>query len=126
VYKTPNGGRHRRVDLICALPETYWTAIVGWTGATMFQRDLRSAAKAVFVRHFFCYVILANRFVGRGLKFDSSAMYVQIFASSRDTHIVIFSTRRRDSHLIFPRSEKEVFDVIGLPWVDPTLRNTDA
>ncbi|KAH9976171.1 hypothetical protein BGW80DRAFT_1436174 [Lactifluus volemus] len=76
VYKTPNGGRHRR---------TYWTAIVGWTGATMFQRDLR------------------------GLKFDSSAI-----------------TRRRDSHLIFPRSEKEVFDVIGLPWVDPTLRNTDA
>jgi DNA polymerase/3'-5' exonuclease PolX len=57
VYRTPNGGRHRRVDLICALPETYWTAIVGWTGATMFQRDLRSAAKAVFVRHLFCHGI---------------------------------------------------------------------
>ncbi|KAI0251130.1 hypothetical protein BJV78DRAFT_489289 [Lactifluus subvellereus] len=91
VYRTPNDGRHRRIDLICALPETYWTAVVGWTGATMFQRDLRSAAKAI------------------GLKFDSSAI-----------------TRRRDSHLIYPRSEKEVFDIIGLPWVDPTLRNTDA
>jgi len=91
VYRTPNNGRHRRVDLICALPETYWTAVVGWTGGTMFQRDLRSAAKAI------------------GLKFDSSAI-----------------TRRRDSQLIYPRSEKEVFDIIGLPWVDPTLRNTDA
>ena len=52
VYRTPNNGRHRRVDLICALPETYWTAVVGWTGGTMFQRDLRSAAKAVYVHSF--------------------------------------------------------------------------
>ena len=49
VYKTPHDG-HRRVDLICALPETYWTAVVGWTGGTMFQRDLRLAAKSVYVR----------------------------------------------------------------------------
>jgi len=35
-------------------------------------------------------------------------------------------TRRRDSQLFYPQSEKEVFDIIGLPWVDPTLRNTDA
>ncbi|KAI9455651.1 Nucleotidyltransferase [Russula earlei] len=91
VYRTPGDGRYRRVDLIFALPETYWTAVVGWTGGTMFERDLRSAAKAV------------------GLKFDSSGI-----------------TRRRDSKLIYPRSEKEVFDIIGLPWVDPTLRNTDA
>jgi hypothetical protein len=50
VYRTPNNGQHRRVDLICALPETYWTAVVGWTGGTMFQRDLRMAAKSVYVR----------------------------------------------------------------------------
>ncbi|KAH9952692.1 hypothetical protein BC827DRAFT_1148343 [Russula dissimulans] len=91
VYRSPSDGRYRRVDLISALPETYWTAVVGWTGGTMFERDLRSAAKAI------------------GLKFDSSGI-----------------TRRHDSKLIYPRSEKEVFDIIGLPWVDPTLRNTDA
>lgn len=91
VYRSPSDGRYRRVDLISALPETYWTAIVGWTGGTMFERDLRSAAKTI------------------GLKFDSSGI-----------------TRRHDSKLIYPRSEKEVFDLIGLPWVDPTLRNTDA
>ncbi|KAI0263865.1 hypothetical protein BC834DRAFT_885948 [Gloeopeniophorella convolvens] len=90
VFRTP-GAPHRRVDLICALPQTYWTAVVGWTGSTMFERDLRSAAKAI------------------GLKFDSSGI-----------------TRRRDSQLIYPRSEKEVFDILGLAWVDPVLRNADA
>jgi DNA polymerase IV len=47
VYRTPKDGGHHQVDLICALPQTYWTAIVGWTGGIMFERDLRSAAKAV-------------------------------------------------------------------------------
>ena len=35
------------------------------------------------------------------------------------------STRRRDSKLIYPRTEKEVFDTLGLPWIDPTMRNAD-
>jgi DNA polymerase IV len=35
----------RRVDIIFAEPKQYWTAIVGWTGSTMFQRDLRWWAK---------------------------------------------------------------------------------
>jgi len=52
VYRSPSDGRYRRVDLISALPETYWTAVVGWTGGTMFERDLRSAAKAMYVRSF--------------------------------------------------------------------------
>jgi len=54
VYRSPYDG-HRRVDLICALPETYWTAVVGWTGGTMFQRDLRLAAKSVYVRVRSCF-----------------------------------------------------------------------
>jgi hypothetical protein len=76
VYRTPYDG-HRRVDLICALPETYWTAVVGWTGGTMFQRDLRLAAKSVYVR--VCSLLqpgLISNFLGSGLKFDSSGLYV--------------------------------------------------
>ncbi|KAH9067627.1 Nucleotidyltransferase [Lactarius vividus] len=92
VYR-PQNGLHRRVDLIFAIPETYWTAVIGWTGGTMFERDLRMAAKSMFLG---------------------------------DTDAESLSTRRRDSKLFYPRSEKEVFDIIGLPWVDPTLRNTDA
>ncbi|KAG9312111.1 hypothetical protein JVU11DRAFT_7398 [Chiua virens] len=36
---------HRRVDLIFATPGVFWAAVVGWTGSTMFQRDLRLWAK---------------------------------------------------------------------------------
>ncbi|KAG1781945.1 hypothetical protein EV702DRAFT_1068193 [Suillus placidus] len=48
---------YRRVDLIFAAPEVFWTAVVGWTGSTMFERDLRLWAKQQ-----------------KGMKFDSSGM----------------------------------------------------
>jgi len=64
VFRLP-GKPHRRVDLIFAAPEVYWTAVVGWcakllmldivvcsrtcvsdrSGSTMFERDLRLYAK---------------------------------------------------------------------------------
>src|SRR5713226_996393 len=70
VYRSPNDG-HRRVDLVCALPETYWTAVVGWTGGTMFQRDLRLAAKSVYVRSSLPIKRrLISNFLRSGLKFD--------------------------------------------------------
>ncbi|KIJ65936.1 hypothetical protein HYDPIDRAFT_174727 [Hydnomerulius pinastri MD-312] len=83
---------YRRLDLIFAAPEVFWTAVVGWTGSTMFQRDLRLWAKQQ-----------------RGMKFDSSGI-----------------SRRHDSKLFFPKSEREVFDILGLTFVHPTLRNADA
>ncbi|KAF6763040.1 DNA polymerase mu [Ephemerocybe angulata] len=83
---------HRRLDLIFALPESYWTAVIGWTGSKMFQRDLRLWAKQE-----------------KGMKFDSVAL-----------------TRRHDTRRFLPKSEKEVFDILGLPWIDPTMRNADA
>jgi len=36
---------HRRLDLIFAAPESYCTAIIGWSGSRMFERDLRLWAK---------------------------------------------------------------------------------
>ncbi|KIJ15525.1 hypothetical protein PAXINDRAFT_77120 [Paxillus involutus ATCC 200175] len=83
---------YRRVDLIFAAPEVFWTAVVGWTGSTMFERDLRLWAKQE-----------------KGLKFDSSGI-----------------SRRHDSKLFFPKSEREVFELLGLTYVPPTLRNADA
>ena len=45
----PNRGNlqqlHRRVDLIVSPYKYYWTAIVGWSGSTMFERDLRRWAR---------------------------------------------------------------------------------
>ncbi|KAI0764354.1 Nucleotidyltransferase [Trametes elegans] len=84
-------GVRRRLDLIFAPPEAYWTAVVGWSGSIMFQRDLRLWAQDKF-----------------GMKFDSSGI-----------------TRRYDSKEIFPKTEKEVFDLFGLEWVDPVWRNAD-
>ncbi|KAG2159155.1 uncharacterized protein EDB93DRAFT_1237870 [Suillus bovinus] len=83
---------HRRVDLIFAPPEVFWTAVVGWTGSTMFERDLRLWAKQ-----------------RKGMKFDSSGI-----------------SRRHDSKLYYPRTERDVFKVLGLVYVHPTLRNADT
>jgi len=82
---------YRRVDLIFASPGLFWTAVVGWTGSTMFERDLRVWAKR------------------KGLKFDSSGII-----------------RRHDSSLLLPKSEREVFELLGLAYVHPRLRNADA
>ncbi|KAJ8076730.1 hypothetical protein PM082_001153 [Marasmius tenuissimus] len=97
VFILPDNGKrtrriHRRLDIIFAAPEVYWTAVTGWTGSKMFERDLRLWAKEE-----------------KGMKFDSSGI-----------------TRRHDSKLYFPRSEQEVFKLLGLEWVDPTMRNADA
>lgn len=45
----------------------------------------------------------------KGMKFDSSGI-----------------SRRRDSKLYFPKSEREVFEILGLAYVHPSLRNADA
>ncbi|KAJ3748630.1 hypothetical protein DFH05DRAFT_1473480 [Lentinula detonsa] len=48
VFKLPDQQKkhqhvHRRLDLVFAAPEVYWTAVVGWTGSRMFERDLKLA-----------------------------------------------------------------------------------
>jgi hypothetical protein len=45
----------------------------------------------------------------RGMKFDSAGI-----------------TRRRDTKLFYPKTEKEVFDVLGLEYVEPRWRNADV
>ncbi|KAI0800345.1 Nucleotidyltransferase [Fomes fomentarius] len=50
-------GTRRRLDLIFAPPDVYWTAVIGWTGSIMFQRDIRQWAKEKL-----------------GMKFDSSGI----------------------------------------------------
>ncbi|EIN08428.1 Nucleotidyltransferase [Punctularia strigosozonata HHB-11173 SS5] len=88
----------RRIDLIFAQPEIYWTAVVGWTGSTVFERDLRLWAK------------------------NEKRVTCGIFDATRS----LTRTRRRDSKMMYAQTEKEVFDIMGLPWIDPTLRNADA
>jgi len=35
-------------------------------------------------------------------------------------------TRRHDFKLLIPRSEEDVFDILGLDWINPTMRNADV
>lgn len=35
------------------------------------------------------------------------------------------STRRHDCKIFIPKSEQDVFDILGLEWIDPTLRNAN-
>ncbi|KAL1736401.1 hypothetical protein EV714DRAFT_199088 [Schizophyllum commune] len=86
------GGVRRRVDLIFAAPDAYWTAVVGWTGSKTFERDIRRWA--------------ADQ---KGLKFDSTGL-----------------TRRSNGEILCPKSEEDVFRLLGLDWIPPTLRNADA
>ncbi|PPQ63044.1 hypothetical protein CVT24_005990 [Panaeolus cyanescens] len=114
VFILPEGTKfkrtHRRLDLIFAMPEAYWTAVIGWSGSKMFERDLRLYAKEEkYVDSAYRIESLSKSHLRRGLKFDSSGL-----------------TRRRDSLLYVPRSEEEVFQILGLDWIDPTMRNADA
>jgi len=93
-YKDNGSGKalNRRVDLIFAPVEVYWCAVIGWTGSTMFQRDIRLWTRDK-----------------KGWKFDSSGL-----------------TRLADSSPVLAKSELDVFQLCGLEWVDPTMRNADA
>ncbi|KAK9475952.1 hypothetical protein V1514DRAFT_338357 [Lipomyces japonicus] len=87
--------KYYRVDIICVDWSIMGPAVVGWTGATTFERDLRLYAK------------------NKGLKFNSDGL------TNRETGELIDTTA--DS---IEASEKKVFEVLGLPYFDPTLRNT--
>jgi len=91
IFSLPNSKRSRRLDLVFVVPDMYWTAVVGWTGSAMFQRDLRLHAKSI------------------GLKFNSSGI-----------------TRRNNESVVVAHSEREVFEILGLPRIHPTMRNADA
>ncbi|RPA93175.1 Nucleotidyltransferase [Choiromyces venosus 120613-1] len=41
VFLSPSSGQHRRVDIILAPPVSVGSALLGWTGGTTFERDLR-------------------------------------------------------------------------------------
>ncbi|KAK0460908.1 DNA polymerase mu [Desarmillaria tabescens] len=113
VFMLPSDGTsarlHRRLDLIFTTPELYWTAVVGWTGSKMFERDLRLWAKERCVSLLISPSVSLHIVNTRGFKFDSSGIM-----------------RRRDSRPYFPKSEAEVFELLSLPWIEPTMRNADV
>ncbi|KAM5356372.1 hypothetical protein ACJ41O_003018 [Fusarium nematophilum] len=93
---------HRRVDIIISPWKTAGCAVMGWSGGTTFQRDVRRYCKK------------------KGLKFDSSGirrradgMWVDLERSSTGDGAPDMET-----------AERRVFEGLGLPWRPPEERCT--
>ncbi|KAF1917256.1 hypothetical protein BDU57DRAFT_159010 [Ampelomyces quisqualis] len=97
--KNPN--IHRRVDIIIAPWRTVGCAVMGWSGGTTFQRDLRRYAKAV-----------------KGWKFDSSGI------RSRGNGEAIWLESENGVDGTPEDAERAVFEGLGLEYIPPEYRVT--
>ncbi|KAH7379395.1 hypothetical protein DE146DRAFT_317376 [Phaeosphaeria sp. MPI-PUGE-AT-0046c] len=97
--KNPN--IHRRVDIIIAPWRTVGCAVMGWSGGTTFQRDLRRYAKAI-----------------KGWKFDSSGI------RSRSTGEAVWLEGLNGVEGTPEDAEKAVFEGLGLKYIPPEYRVT--
>ncbi|KAF3033914.1 hypothetical protein E8E12_005639 [Didymella heteroderae] len=99
--KAKNPNIHRRVDIIIAPWRTIGCAVMGWSGGTTFQRDLRRYAKAA-----------------KGWKFDSSGI------RSRSNGEAILLEGESGVDGTPEDAEKKVFEGLGLEFVPPEYRVT--
>lgn len=99
--KAKNPNIHRRVDIIIAPWRTVGCAVMGWSGGTTFQRDLRRYAKAV-----------------KGWKFDSSGI------RSRSNGEAILLEGENGVDGTPEDAEKKVFEGLGLEFIPPEYRVT--
>ncbi|KAH7359648.1 hypothetical protein BKA66DRAFT_228377 [Pyrenochaeta sp. MPI-SDFR-AT-0127] len=99
--KAKNPNIHRRVDIIIAPWRTVGCAVMGWSGGTTFQRDLRRYAKAI-----------------KSWKFDSSG----IRSRSNGEAILLEGPNGVDGT---PEdAERTVFEGMGLQYIPPEYRVT--
>ncbi|PTB72557.1 Nucleotidyltransferase [Trichoderma longibrachiatum ATCC 18648] len=96
------GGPHRRVDIIISPWKTAGCAILGWSGETTFQRDLRRYCKARL-----------------GLKFDSSGV-----RSRADGAWVDLEGAEGRPAPDMETAERRVFEGLDLEWRPPEERCT--
>ncbi|KAJ6444192.1 DNA polymerase beta [Purpureocillium lavendulum] len=102
---------HRRVDIIISPWKTVGCAVLGWSGGTTFQRDLRRYCKKE-----------------RGLKFDSSGIRRRadgewVDLESRPAAAGAASGLRGPAPDM-ETAEKRVFEGLGLVWRPPEERCT--
>ncbi|KAI1746362.1 Nucleotidyltransferase [Xylaria scruposa] len=100
--KNPNP--HRRVDIIVSPWKTAGCAVVGWTGGTTFERDLRRYCKKV-----------------KQLKFDSSGVRMR---ENGGDWVDLESDADGNPAPDMLTAEKTVFERLGLTWIPPEERCT--
>lgn len=114
VWQNKAGELHRRVDIIVSPWKTVGCALLGWSGETTFQRDLRLYCKQE-----------------KGLKFDSSGIRRRSDGEWMDFE----GSRAARRHMVvgagdysaapdMEAAEKRVFDGLHLQWRPPAERCT--
>ena len=105
VWKDPKekDSPHRRVDIIISPWKTVGCAVLGWSGGTTFQRDVRRYCKKQ-----------------KGLKFDSSGIRSRTTGMWFDLE----GSSSGDTAPDMETAEKRVFEGLGLPWRQPEERCT--
>ncbi|BFZ54415.1 hypothetical protein PYCC9005_001451 [Savitreella phatthalungensis] len=95
-------GVRRRLDIIVCPPATYAICVLGWSGATTFERDLR-------------------RFVSvkKSWQFDSTGIVHQT-----DKRRVVLDDLLWRPGVSIVELEKSLFGKLGLEYIPPELRNT--
>ena len=107
--KAKNPNIHRRVDIIISSWRTVGCAVVGWSGGTTFQRDIRRYAKNV-----------------KGWKFDSSGVRSRVngevvdMEGWNDYKGKIGAGKAKT----MIQAEKRVFEGLGLTYREPNERCT--
>ncbi|TGO30009.1 hypothetical protein BPAE_0009g00670 [Botrytis paeoniae] len=120
--KLKNPNPHRRVDIIITPWKTAGTAIVGWSGGTTFQRDLRK----------YCKKKKNWRFDSSGIRERGTGGWVDLERgvaveglASGDTEGGDLEGRmEKDIVEILRKKEMAVFKGIGLEWREPWERCT--
>ena len=102
--KNPNP--HRRVDIIISPWKTAGCAVLGWSGGTMFERDLRRYCRKE-----------------RGLKFDSSG--VRRVSDGVWVDLEGEKEGEMEGEVNLVEKEKRVFQGLGLDWREGGERCTD-
>ncbi|KAF8454645.1 hypothetical protein BDZ91DRAFT_777835 [Kalaharituber pfeilii] len=102
-FPAPNQNPHHRVDIILSPPSTSATAILGWTGATTYERDLR-------------------RYVEKyhGWKFDSGGVWDRR-TGERVKGLGGWNWRGGET---LEDAERRLIEGMGLRWWEPECRNT--
>lgn len=102
--KPKNPNPHRRVDIIISPWKTVGCAVMGWSGGTTFQRDLRR-----YVRQ------------AKGWKFDSSG--VRDRGTGKVVDVDGYGSEKTRAKTM-EQAERNVFASMGLEWREPWERCT--
>ena len=98
VSRLPNGGLHRRLDLLFVPWKERGAALIYFTGNDIFNRSLR---------------LLASK---KGMGLNQRGLW-------KDTMRGPGRVKITRGSLVASESEEEIFEILGVPWRPPHLRN---